>query len=313
MNKSVIVIGGALADIMGSPTEKLIMADSNPGKIRISPGGVGRNIMENLARFGANVSFITALGKDMFGREIIKNLENLNVDYQQTIEHETLPTAFYLLVVNELGKLEVGISDTEIVKEININHIAKNQAYIAQKDIIVLDANLELETIEYIVENNPDKKIFIDLVSIAKAKKLKKMIGSFHTIKPNLTEAEILTGIKFNNHSDILKMKDWFLNKGVKQVFISMGEKGAFYANEEEQGIIKAEKIDVVTVSGAGDAFMSGLIFSETKGEDIQTATRFASASAVVALSEAFAVNPKMSESLVYETMGKIRFTSHKL
>ena len=313
MNKSVIVIGGALADIMGSPTDKLIKSDSNPGKITISPGGVGRNILENLARLGADVSFITALGKDLFGREIVKNLNSLKIDYSQTIFHETLPTAFYLLIVNELGKLDVGISDTEIIKEININYIAENQEYISKHDIIVLDANLEVDTIEYIVENNPTKKIFIDLVSIAKAKKLKAMIGKFHTIKPNLTEAEMISGIQFQNNSDLIKMKDWFLKQGVKQVFISMGEEGAFYANQYEQGIIKVDKVNVLNVSGAGDAFMSGLVFAEIKGKDIQTATRIASVSAIVALGHRKAVNPNTSETLLKENLKNLKIITHKL
>jgi len=303
--KSVIVVGGALADITGIPNQKLIQGDSNPGKISISSGGVARNIAENLVKLGVNVSFITALGKDIFGKNIISDCQNLKIDIKHSIIHEKLSTAFYLLIVNEKGNLDVGISDTKIIEEINADYIKDKKHIISEYDIIVLDTNLNIKTIKYIVENFPDKKIFIDLVSIAKALKIKDFIGKFHTIKPNLTESEAITGIKYENHSDLIKMKDWFLSKGIKQIFISLGDKGCYFANNKESGLVKGKTVKSVNASGAGDAFMSGIIASEVEERTIYDATCFATGSAIAALNHTKAVNPNISQKLIFQIINK--------
>ncbi len=303
--KTVIVIGGALADITGIPNKILIQGDSNPGKISISSGGVARNIAENLVRLDVNVNFITALGKDIFGNNIMSDCQNLNIDIKDSIIHDELPTAFYLLIVNEKGNLDVGISDTQIIKEINVDYIQTKKNIISQYDIIVLDTNLNVETIKYIVEAFPDKKIFIDLVSIAKALKIKDFIGKFHTIKPNLTESEAITGIKYENETDLIKMKNWFLSKGIKQIFISLGEKGCYFANEKESGLVKGKTVDSINASGAGDAFMSGIIASEVEERSIYESACFATGSAVAALSHTKAVNPNISQKLIFQIIKK--------
>jgi pseudouridine kinase len=76
----VSIIGGITADIEGTPYHQLIQGDSNPGKISMSYGGVGRNITENLARMGVGVSFISVAGDDLAGRGAVRELEEIGVD-----------------------------------------------------------------------------------------------------------------------------------------------------------------------------------------------------------------------------------------
>ena len=62
----VTVIGGSNMDIQGFPNNPLVMKDSNPGKVDISMGGVGRNIAENLSRLDVNTKLISAMGNDLY-------------------------------------------------------------------------------------------------------------------------------------------------------------------------------------------------------------------------------------------------------
>ena len=64
----IISIGGSNIDIQGFSSKPILMRESNPGKIRICSGGVGRNIVNNLANIGLkNIKFITYIGNDIFG------------------------------------------------------------------------------------------------------------------------------------------------------------------------------------------------------------------------------------------------------
>ena len=79
-DKYVVVIGAANIDIGGTPTNPLIPADSNPGRISINYGGVARNIAHNLCLLGVNVKFITAIGGDVLGADLIKHCEDVGMD-----------------------------------------------------------------------------------------------------------------------------------------------------------------------------------------------------------------------------------------
>ena len=81
--KYVVVIGAANIDIGGTAYKELIPADSNQGIITISFGGVGRNIAYNLAKLGVNVVFITALGDDTLGKDLLNHCKDsgINTDY----------------------------------------------------------------------------------------------------------------------------------------------------------------------------------------------------------------------------------------
>jgi pseudouridine kinase len=299
MQNKVIIIGASIVDIVGIPILPLKKGDSIPGKVLISAGGVARNIAENSKRMEINLTFISAIGNDMFGNVILKSANEIKIDIKESIIHDKKPTSFYLLITNNSGNPELAISDTSIIEEISQNFIELKRNIIEKHKIIVIDTNLPTETIHYIAESFNNQNIFIDLVSTTKAKKAKEVIGKFHTIKPNIEEAEILTDIKYFKESDLLKMRDFFLNKGVKQLFISMGENGSFYANNETHGIIRGKKIPIVNSSGAGDAYMAGLIYSYLNCKTIKETACFASSCSIIATQNESAVNPEISITMI--------------
>ena len=81
----VTVIGGSNMDIQGFPNNPLVMYDSNPGKVDISMGGVGRNIAENLSRLNVNTKLISAIGNDLYGNTILSECKNLNIDVNDCV------------------------------------------------------------------------------------------------------------------------------------------------------------------------------------------------------------------------------------
>lgn len=298
-NKKVVVIGAALADITGFSSEALILKDSNPGKIRFSDGGVGRNIAENLVRLDCQVELITAFGVDVYAQILKKHCLDYGIDISSSKVSSSHSTATYLSINNQYGDMELALADTDIICEITPQFIADKHETIEKADCIVVDTNLSAETLDFISMKYEHKALFIDLVSTTKAKKASSFLGRFHTIKPNLLEAENLTGVIYKEAEDLKTMLQFFMNQGIKQVFITHGEEGCFYGNAFEFSTFLTRTSKIVNSSGAGDAYMAGLVFSHLNDYNMKETATFATAMSQAALQSTEAVNPQLNLALV--------------
>ena len=110
----ITIVGGITADIEGNPTGQLVMGDSNPGKISIAFGGVGRNITENLARLGTCVSFVSVAGDDMIGHSAVHQLQALGADTEGVRFIEGESTAMYLSILNLFGEMELALCNMDV-------------------------------------------------------------------------------------------------------------------------------------------------------------------------------------------------------
>jgi len=291
----VCIVGGANIDIQGFPNSQLIQHDSNPGVVKISLGGVGRNIGENLVKLGVDTRLISVVGNDVYGNKILDEARLIGLNMQDSLVLNELPTSTYLSILNEYGDMAVAISHMDAYKHLDINFVKQKKHIIGNSKLCIIDTNVPKDVIEYIVTNNEKVDFFLDTVSTSKAQKVKDIIGYFHTIKPNRMEAEILSGMKINNNDDLKKATEFLINKGVKRVFITLGENGVFYNDGENADYVTPPKVRVINATGAGDAFVAGLAYCYFNGLSIDYTARFAVTASVLALSHANTINPSMS------------------
>ncbi len=299
----VTVIGGANIDIIGFPKEILNLGDSNPGKVKISLGGVGRNISENLSKMDIETKLITAMGTDLYGKKILDECELSGINMENSLVLKNKPSSTYLSVLDEKGDMKVAIAHMEVIDEIDIEFIRKKSLVIKNSSCVVVDTNIKKEVIEYLITNFKDVDFFVDTVSTAKSRKIKDFIGSFHTIKPNKIEAEELSGIKIDCSEDAKKAIRYFLDLGVQRVFISLGKNGVYYGDSKDIGHIPAREVKMVNATGAGDAFIAGLVYSYLNNFDARKSARFSMAASVIALSHEDTINPNMSIKKIEENM----------
>jgi len=165
----------------------------------------------------------------------------------------------------------------------------------------VVDTNLQAEVVEYIAMKFNAKVLFADLVSSAKAERLRHVIGRFHTVKPNALEAANLSGIAIDDGSDLATATHWFHRQGVKQVCISLGREGLFCSNSERSYHASAYQSTIVNATGAGDACMAGLIYGHLRDLTLEETATWAQAMAALTVGCQGAVHPHMSETLVRE------------
>lgn len=297
--KNIEVIGGITADIEGNPFGQLIPGDSNPGRIRISYGGVGRNITENLARLGASVSFISAAGDDFVGRGAVSELAALGADVSQIHLIKGENTSMYISILNILGDMEIGLCNMDVLERISKDVIQGAFHRLQEACIVCLDTNLTEETLDYITDKLKDVPLFLDPVSVSKAVRARNIIGRFHSIKPNRIEAQAISGLQILSSEDLSAAGQWFIEKGVKRVFITLGAGGVYYREGDVEGVIRPGITEIVSATGAGDAFSAAILHGFIKGLDVVATAQYGMAAAEVAMESGKAVNPEMSTDAI--------------
>ncbi len=301
--KKIAIIGGIAADIEGRPRRELIAADSNPGSVTISYGGVSRNITENLVRMGEQVVFFSVAGDDFIGRSAKAHLASIGADVSEVRLLSEESTAIYLSILDQHGDMKLALCNMDILERIDrtfLQHAAEKAKGAA---MVGLDTNLTEEDLEFVTEKLSGTPLFLDPVSVQKAQRVKKWIGRFHTVKPNLLEAEAISGISIgrseNERSekseDLLRTAEWFLARGVRRLYLTMGENGVFFADEKEYGTLPAVKPQIVSATGAGDAFSAACVKAGLDGMNIRESALTAMSASLLAMEAREAVNPAMS------------------
>jgi pseudouridine kinase len=299
----VSIIGGITADIEGHPFSQLIHGDSNPGKITMSYGGVGRNITENLARMGAGVEFVSVAGDDFAGRGAVRELEDIGTGTKHITLLREENTAVYMSILNIIGDMELALCNMDVLERISVDFIDAAYDDIKDSKIIGIDTNLTEETLAYAAERLKAIPLFLDPVSVTKAERAKNMIGRFHTIKPNRMEAEVLTGMTIMSAEELEAAGQWFLDQGVKRVFITLGPGGVYYQDEATSGILRPKQCEIVSATGAGDAFSAAIIYSHLNGFDMVKTAETGMAAASIAMRSKSAVNSLMSAELLAQEL----------
>lgn len=292
----ILVVGGINIDIEGHPYQKLKYEDSNPGKVKIAYGGVGRNIAENAARLGADVAMVSAIGNDELGRGAKAHLEELGIDTTMIREMHDTTSAIYMSILNDKRDMELALCDMDILENITPEYLRANMDKFDGVMAVALDGNLEERQLTQITEMFADKKLFFDPVSANKAHRARKVIGKFHSIKPNLIEAEVLSGIKIECEEDIRRAGEWFVDRGVENIFITLNKNGVYFKNKSKEGFIRPpECIKIESATGAGDAFSSVILLGMAKKMEIDEIARLGMAASQVAMESEKAVNEKIS------------------
>lgn len=295
----VSVIGGLNIDLQGSSVNPLVFNDSNPGEIVMSAGGVGRNIAENISKLNIHSKILSYVGNDALGDFVVNKSSLSGVDTSFIKKHSHLPTSQYLSVLDDNNDMLVSISDMRIIEEMTIQDIDKWNLTIEQSSAIVVDTNIPIPVIEYLTNKYSNIPLFLDPVSFAKTSKILKLIGRFHTVKPNRLETELISGVKITDNESMLKAAKIIFDMGCKQIFITLGEDGVFYYDGENFGQYLHKGVNVISANGAGDAFTAGVVYGFLKLNGIKETAEFASAAAVIALRSANTISDDLSEERV--------------
>ena len=293
MRPYVAVVGAVNMDVCGRPYQKLILRDSNPGAVRYTPGGVGRNIAHDLRLLGVEVRFVTVFGDDPYGAALRESCEMLGMDLTDAATMPGMRTSTYLYITDEHGEMQLALSDTDISECITPDFLLSRLGMLNAAAAVVVDGNLTRETLCWIAEH-VTVPIFADPVSVTKAERLRPILSRLHTFKPNLTEGQHLTG-----ETAPERIVDVLLAQGVGHVFLSLGADGILAGAGEERVMLPCFPTRMVNTTGGGDAVMAALIWAHLNGKSLEEATAAALKAGRLAVEYDGTNNPALNEAAI--------------
>lgn len=286
-------------DMSATLFDSFIASDSNPGKVDIGYGGVARNIAHNLALLGNNVRLLTAFGSDLFGRLLEDYCKQQGIDIRQSSVVENGRSGTYLCINNHSGEMIAAVADTEAISAITPEWLEKRLGEINQSDFVVADTNISEAAIRYLMEN-VTVPLLIDGVSTTKAHRVVNALGKsklpyLHSLKLNLKEAVAVT-----KESDYALAAQRLLDMGVAHVYITLGSEGVYCRSSVQEWLFPALPLaDVVNTTGAGDAFLAGVVCALSKGIEFPQTAQYGLMAARATLMSPKAVNPELANILL--------------
>lgn len=299
---NIVVIGACNFDIYATSSAALINADSNPGQVFTTPGGVGRNIAENLARLGCKTKMLTALGQDTFADAIIRNAEKTGIDLSDALRLPHLSTSVYVCINKPDGDIEVAVSDMKICDEITADYFCGNAQHLNSADILVAETNLPLETL-FELWKGYRAKLCIDCVSVAKSEKLRSVLNGLYCLKANRGEASAITGLPVTTEAEARLAAAKLHRLGVRYVIITLGEDGALLSDGTQMHSMPLMPGETRNTSGCGDAFFAGAIVALAQQREPKQILRSGLAMARLCAESGNAVSPVISRELLEETI----------
>lgn len=294
-----VVVGGAAWDIKAHSRSAAALHTSNPSTVVKTPGGVGRNIAEGIARLGDRVYLVAAVGADSAGRDLLVQTAEAGVfvDQVHTSGH---PTGSYLAALDKDGELVIGMADFAATDALTPAALSRSQELLSRSEVIVLDGNLPASVLEWVlsIAATSGARTVVEPVSVAKASRLASLLGSqrpVHTITPNVDELAALVGHPVADDLDELVAAARELHeRGVSYVWVSRGPEGSLLVGPEDVVAIPALPVDVVDVTGAGDALTAGYVHALLSGESAATAAHWGHLAAALTLESPLTVRPDL-------------------
>lgn len=282
-----VVIGGANVDVKARGAAPVETGTSNPGTTVVAPGGVGRNIAENLARLGTSVRLVAAVGDDVLGDFLVEATAKAGVDVGH-VTRSNHSTGTYTAVLDAGGELLVAVSDmaaTDTLGRIDIGD---------DVDLLVLDGNLAPDTIGAALDlaAATRTRVVIEPVSVPKARRLAAQLRPdrpVFAVTPNADELVALAGT-----DDPQALHD----RGVELVWVRLGDRGSLLSGPGGQEALPAPAAEVRDVTGAGDAMTAAFCHAILGGADPVAAARYGHAAAALTVASPHTVRPDLAHLL---------------
>lgn len=283
----VLVVGGANLDLLAIGHGPLLLGDSNPARLHSQPGGVARNIAERLAQLGQPVRLVSVLGDDDAGQHILRQGQAAGIDMGGCQVLAGAATARYVSLHQPDGELLLAVNDMALLQRLTPAVLHAEAAALQSAATVVVDANLDPDTLAALWALPAAVPLWADAVSAAKCPRLLPGLARLHTLKPNRLEALQLSGLPASTADASLAA--WLLDAGVRQVALSLGAGGLLLCGRDADGQRwqhhqPALPVPVQHVNGAGDALLAGLLRAQLAGWGPAPSAAFAVACASQAL-----------------------------
>nr|WP_263324776.1 ribokinase [Neobacillus sp. Marseille-Q6967] len=283
----IVVVGSYVVDLMSrtphlpKPGETVL-----GGPFQMGPGGKGGNQATAAARCGSEVTFVTKLGEDVFGREALRHFERESINTKYIKVDKKLATGAALITVDDQGEnsivVALGACGTIIEEE-----VLEAEEQVKEADVVLLQLETSIDAVVITVELAAKHGVPVILNPAPYQAFPREILHNVSYITPNETEAYELTGVKVKDQASAFTAAKKLYEMGVGTVIITMGKQGAYVYTGGEQGkLVSGFKVDAVDTTGAGDAFNGGFAHALSIGRTIDQAIHFANAVAALSVTK---------------------------
>ncbi len=274
--RKILVVGSSNTDMvikarhLPRPGETIL-----GGSFFMNPGGKGANQAVAIARLGGLVTFICKTGSDIFGHQSQQLFEEEGINTSYIFSDSEHPSGVALITVDESAEncivVASGANANLLPSDLN-----KADEAIAEADLILMQLEIPMETVEYVAEQGHrlGKKV---ILNPAPAHPLSpSLLKHLYMITPNETEAEMISGIKITDEASAIEAAKVLVGMGVQNVIITLGSKGALAYCDKDVEMVPALKVEAVDTTAAGDVFNGSLTVALSEGRSLPEAVRFA-------------------------------------
>lgn len=277
-DRPILCIGAANLDRKLRATSTLAMGTSNPASAVESFGGVARNIAENLARMGATVALITAVGSDSSGRALLAHAESIGIDTRGALTLDDIGSGTYTAVLDADGQMAVALADMALYDRITPAFLALRQQQRATSSLIVADLNLTHDAMQTLQIDAAREGVDLVIVAVSEPKmnRLPASLIGVRLLILNEGELAARVGRALNSDAGLAAACAELQAQGAQDVIVTLGARGVLFTSPDG-GVerLDAPPAEVVDVTGAGDAFAAAVCLSlHSGGADLALACR---------------------------------------
>ena len=303
---SICVFGIFVADIC-------FFADSIPvagqtilgDKYLIGPGGKGSNQAIAAARAGGEVSFISKVGRDNYADLAISLYKDSGINYDglEIEENESTGSAG-ILINRKTGENAINVVPGA-AGTIGKNLIDKNLSIIKDSTIFLTQLETPKDVTLYALKEAKSQNCITILNPAPSSEIPDDYFQFFDFFTPNETEASFYLNKPVKNEDDCKVAGNFFLEKGVKNILITLGEKGCYFKNSNEEFLMPASKLNkpVVDTTGAGDAFNGALSVALSQNKTYKQSIEFANLVAGISVTKEGAANSMPTKKEIEESI----------
>lgn len=276
---SIVVLGSSNTDMIlrmkriPRPGETIL-----GGEFAMAAGGKGANQAVAAARAGGEVVFVSKVGDDLFGKQSVEGYKKDGVDVSYIFKDSERASGVALIFVEETGENAIGVASGANMA-LTTEEIRRAKPAFESADVLLAQLETPLDAFAEALALKGEKTRAI-LNPAPAAPIPDEILAKLFLITPNETEAETLTGVVVENEEDAARAAETLLAKGVENVVITMGAKGAYLANAEGGETVPSFHVEAADTTAAGDVFNGALATALTEGKNLREATRFAAAAA---------------------------------
>ena len=282
----ILVVGSINNDLVINSPKPPRMGETVTGDgFMTTAGGKGANQAVAAARLGADVTMIGAVGDDLFGTDLKANLEKNKINTRFVSTNRDYPTGTAVIVLHQGDNFI--ILDQGANQSISPDNIRDAEDVFKSADMLIVQLEIPPETVRTAMELAKKHNVRTLLNPAPAQNATEDLIALADILTPNESECETISGIQVKNKDDAFQAVRYFMDKGVNQVCVTLGENGVVYNSDTNLIHVPSRKVEIVEdTTAAGDSFTAALATALCSGKTIDDAIQFATIAASITVTK---------------------------